>query len=265
MTNKIKDVLYVAITIALLLGTYAAISFSNSYSESIQPSSFRSFSVSGEGKIVSIPDVAEFNFSVITQGGKDIAKIQKENTDKINNAIAFLKSKKIEDKDIKTQNYSLDPQYQYYECRVVYNTIGIATKPCPPPEIVGYSINQTVSVKIRDFGQIGDTLSGVIKNGANSVSQLSFTIDNPDSIKNQARAEAIEKAKEKAKSIAKAGGFRLGKLLSIEEGYYPQPIYSYATKAMGMGGAATDEAAAPSIQPGSQETTVNISLRYEIR
>ncbi len=264
-TEKIKNGLYAAIIIALLMGAYAAVNFVSAYSRSIQPSSFRSFAVSGEGKVTAIPDVAQFNFSVITQGGKDIAVIQKDNTNKVNNAIAFVKSKSVDSKDISTQNYSLDPQYQYYDCRTVYDAATGAAKPCPPPQIVGYTITQSVSVKIRDFSKIGDILSGVVQNGANSVSQLSFTIDSPDSIKDQARAEAIMKAKASAESVAKAGGFRLGQLLSIEEGgYIPQPVYSYAAKAMGLGGVA-NEAAAPSIEPGSQDVTVDVTLHYEIR
>jgi hypothetical protein len=264
--DKAKEVMYVAVIIALLGGVYAAVSFVSTYSKSIQPSSFRSFSVSGEGKVTAIPDVAQFSFSVITEGGKDIAKIQKENTDKVNGAIAFVKSKNVDDKDIKTQNYSLDPHYQYYDCGRVYSNDTGKVIPCPPPAIVGYTINQSVSVKVRDFSKIGDILSGVIQNGANSVSQLSFTIDNSDSIKNQARTEAIEKAKVNAESIAKAGGFGLGRLLSIEEGgYNPQPMYSYA-KGMGIGGEmSADSRIAPSIEPGSQETIINVILRYEIK
>lgn len=259
--DKAKEVMYAAIIIALMAGAYAAISFVNSYSRSIQPSSFRSFSVFGEGKVIAIPDVAQFSFGVIIQGGKDIAKIQKENTDKVNKAIEFLKSKNVDSKDIKTQNYSLDPQYQYYECRFAAGE----TKPCPPPVIVGYSISQNVSIKVRDFSKIGDTLSGVIQNGANSVSQLSFIIDDSNELKNQARAEAIEKAIKKAKSIAKAGGFELGRLLSIEEGgYNPQSIYSYA-KGMGMGSVSADSASVPSIEPGSQEININVNLKYEIK
>jgi len=132
-----------------------------------------------------------------------------------------------------------------------------------PPEIVGYSITQSVLVKIRDFDKLGVVLGGVVDNGANSVSQFNFTIDDPTSVQDEARAEAIEKAQKKAKAIAKAGGFRLGKLLSIEEGgYYPQPTYAYESKAYGVGGGSD---AAPSIEPGSEEVIVNVTLRYEIK
>lgn len=256
MNEKIKNYLGLAIIIVLFIFSFITWKYVDFYSKSIQPSSFRSFSVTADDKVVAIPDVAQFNFSVIVQGGKDIASLQKENTEKINKAIGFLKSQGINEKDIKTLAYNLEPRYQYYSCPRE------TAAPCPPPEIVGYTITQTIQVKVRDFNKIGDVLSGVIQNGANSTSQLSFTIDDPTQFQNQARVKAIKKAQEKAEVIAKAGGFPLGRLLSIEEGGQPQPVYRY-----GLGGAelnALGAVPAPTIEPGSQEISVSLTLKYEI-
>lgn len=259
MNDKIKNYFWVAATVALLAGSYGAVSYVKSYAKSIQPTSFRSFAVSGEGKSVSVPDVAEFSFSVITEGGKNVADLQKQNTEKVNKAIDYVKSQKVDSKDIKTVGYSLEPRYQYFNC---YGGDG---RPCPPPEIVGYSVQQTVSVKARDFTKVGDILAGVVQNGANSVSSLNFTMDDPTSSENAARQEAIRKAKEKAQDVAKAGGFTLGRLISIEEGYSAMPMYALG-KGGGIGGGAPDAVAmpAPAIEPGSQETIINVTLRYEI-
>lgn len=245
-------------TLATLIAAYSGWKYVDAYSKSIEPSSFRSFSASAEGKITALPDVAEFTFSVITQGNTNIAELTKENTKKINAAINFVKTNGVEQKDIKTQNYNLEPRYQYFSCprdEIVA---------CPPAEISGYTITQTVLVKIRDFAKIGDLLSGVIKNGANSVSQLSFTIDDQTILQDQAREQAITKAKERAKKIANAGGFRLGRLLSIDEGVvypYAMPLSLGAVAERGISKAPT----APAIEPGSQEITVNVTLRYEIK
>ena len=136
---------------------------------------------------------------------------------------------------------------------------------CPSPEIVGYTVRQIVSIKMRNFEIVGDILSGVVDNGANSVSQLSFTVDDPTAVENEARAEALVKAKDKAKAMAEAGGFRMGKLLNISEGgAFPYYDRTYALEAYGKGG---DVAAAPTptIEPGSQEFRVTMTLTYEIR
>lgn len=258
MNTKIKNYLGFVVMAALLIFAYAAISYVNTYSKSIEPSSFRSFSVSAEGKVTALPDIAQFTFKVITEGGKNISDLQIQNTEKMNKAIEFVKSNNVEVKDIKTQSYNLKPRYQYYNCSHPESSVA----PCPPPEIVGYTITQTVLIKVRDFKKIGDILSGVIQNGANEVSQLSFTIDNSTIVQNQARNEAITKAKEKAISIAKAGGFKMGRLLSLEEGY--TPYYPYETM-KGMGGESAPLAAVPTIEPGSQEVTVTVTLKYEIK
>ena len=264
MSNRIKNFIGVAAVVGVIVFSYAAWVYVDAFSKSIEPSSFRSFSVSAEGEVVAIPDVAQFTFQVITQGGADIADLQTQNVEKTNNAIAFVKSQGVEGKDIKTQNFSLDPRYQYYNCSP--RPLGEKTEVCPPPEIVGYTITQTVQVKVRDFTTIGTIISGVVENGANSVSQLSFVIDNPDGEESKARAQAIEKAREKAKAVAKAGGFSVGRLLSIQEGggfpVYNQ-FYEKAALDYGMGGA-VPSAPLPSIEPGSQEVKVSVTLVYEI-
>lgn len=263
MSDSLKNKLAITGMVALLVFAYAAASYANSYSKSFEPSSFRSFGVSGEGKIVAVPDVAAFTFSVLTKGGKDISDLQKKNADKVNEAIKFVKAQGVSDKDIKTEQYNLQPEYQYFNCNPgIYSAEPV---PCPPAEIVGYTITQTVSVKVRDFKKAGEVLGGVVSNGANSVSQLNFTIDDPSKLENEAREEAIRNAKEKAVAVAKAGGFRLGRLLGIEEagGSYPMP---YAMANDGYSGKAMLESAAsrPAIEAGSQDVKVVVNLRYEI-
>ena len=259
MDKKIKNYFGIGALISMVILAISSLTFANIYSKSIEPSSYRSFSVSGEGNVVAVPDVAQFTFSVITEGGKDIAALQQENTQKTNRAIALLKDNGVGDKDIKTANYSLQPRYQYFTCPISKNS---SSKPCPPPEIVGYAISQTVSVKIRDFEKTGEILSGVVQGGVNSVSELSFTIDDKTEIENQARQEAIAIAINKAESIAEAGNFNLGKILSISEN--SSPIFYRAAKSFGMS-AGEDIEISPTIEPGSQEVIVGVTISYEIR
>lgn len=254
MDKKIKNYLGISIIAVLFIFIAVSAAYVYFYSKSVAPSSYRSFSVSGEGKVVIVPDIARFSFSVITEGGLGVADLQLTNTTKANKVLEFLAAQKIDKKDIKTEGYSLSPRYQYFDCK----KNGV----CPPAEIVGYSVSQTVSVKIRDFTKIGELLSGVVSNGANSVSDLTFTVDDLVAVQNEARQEAIKQAKEKAESIAKAGCFHIGKLLSVQEGGLYMPMYD--TVGYGRGGGA-ESAAAPAIEPGSQEITVSMNLSFEIR
>ncbi|MEY4731416.1 MAG: hypothetical protein RL681_362 [Candidatus Parcubacteria bacterium] len=280
MNTKIKDVFGVAAALAILALGWAATRYVDVYSSSIEPATFRSFTVSGEGKVVVVPDVAQIWFSVLTDGGKDLTALQTKNTENVNKAIAFVKAQGVKAEDIKTESYSIDPRYQSYKCGVralpmAYpaGTSGTETSvaypaepaPCPPPDIVGYSIHQSISVKVRDFKKIGDILSGVVDAGANTVNGPSFIVDDPTKSRNDAREEAIKKAQQSAEEISHAAGFGLGRLLGIDEGgNYPL----YYEKAYGRGGGVAMDAAAapaPTIEPGSQDITVTVTLRYEIR
>ncbi|OGG37764.1 hypothetical protein A2110_02190 [Candidatus Jorgensenbacteria bacterium GWA1_54_12] len=266
MTKNIKDYLVVAIIVTLVAASYGIVRFAGTYSRSIQPGAYRSFSVSAEGKAVAIPDVATISFTVLTEGGTDLGALQTENTEKANDAIAFVKEEGVAAKDIETQNYSVTPRYQHYSCSYDYSS-DRSVEPCPPPVIVGYTVNQTVSVKVRDFDKIGAILAGVVDRGANTVSGPSFAVDDPTEIEAQARAEAVQKAKAQAREVARAGGFSIGRLISIEEStpyYYGRDMKLESATAYGMGG---DSAAppAPAIEPGSDEFIVRMYLRYEIR
>ncbi len=247
---------WAAIALMITLAV-SALWYTSSYSESIQPGSFRSFGVTGEGKAVVVPDVARFTFGVISESnGKDIAKLQTDNTTKMNKIIEVIKKAGVDAKDIKTEDYNLNPRYDY--CN---NPNGV----CPPAQIAGYSINQTVSVKVRDFSKVGGLLSAVVNAGATNISQVEFTVDDMEKVKDEARAAAITQARAQAKATAKAGGFRVGKLLSLEETSNPIPYLSYDK--FGRGGvmeAAAVAVPSPSILPGQTEVKVQVMLRYEI-
>jgi hypothetical protein len=204
------------------------------------------------GDIDTTPDVAKFSVSVVTDGGRNVAEVQGMNTEKMNRVSAFLKEQGVDKKDLKTSQYNLAPRYDY-SCR---------EGACPPPAIIGYTLSQTLDVKVRDTEKLGDLLSGVVQNGANSVSDVRFVVDDDDAAKSEARAEAIGKAQKKAKAVAKAGGFRLGKLVSLYESTYVPQDGGYGMGGAEMSGLKT--AVPPTIEPGTQSTKVQVTLIYEI-
>lgn len=254
MEEKFKNFLILSSGFSFLIASISLAWFFKSYINNF--GSQRTFSVSGEGKVIAIPDVATINFEVKTEGGKDLKKLTQENNQKAESIISYLKNKGIEEKDIKTTSYRILPRYQYYSC---YPTN--EEKPCPPPEIVGYTISQGYSLKIRKLEEAGEILDAIVKKGANVVSGISFQVDNPEKYKEKAREEAILKAKEKALKIARSSGFTLGKIVSIEEVSSPEPIFPYFTRAE----AGKTQSPTPSIEPGSQEIKVDVRITYEIK
>lgn len=258
MNSLLKNLLGLVLIGALGVGTFVLFQVSKTYDRSSEPTNFRSFTVSGDGKASGTPDVAEFSFQVITEGGVDVAKLQSDNATKMNKAIEFIKKQGVVAADIKTEQYSINPRYQTTACD--YGS----GKVCPPAEITGYTVQQSANIKIRDFKLISALLSGVVQNGANSVSQITFTIDNPTATENIARAEAFKKAKEKAEGMAKAGGFTIGRLLDISEGT-SYPSYYGRGGAVAMDMVKSEATVAPTIEAGSQEVNITVSLKYEIQ
>ncbi|MDP3982358.1 MAG: SIMPL domain-containing protein [bacterium] len=255
MGIQAKNALLATGILATIAFAYAAVQFSGAYAQGIDPASTRSFSVLAEGKIVAVPDTAEFTFGVITEGNKALSILQEENTTAMNNILQAMKSVGVEERDLQTNFYSISPRYQYIPCYSERDT-------CPPPDISGYTISQTVQVRVRDLAKTGELLALATSKGANSISQISLIVDDREELEQKAREIAISKAQEKAKNIAVAAKVRLGRLLQIEEyNTYPGIYPSYLKE--GMGGA--EDMAIPSIEPGTQEITIQIMLRYEIK
>ena len=164
----------------------------------------------------------------------------------MNKVIELVKSKGVEDKDIKTTGYNLYPRYDYVEGRQI---------------AAGYTLDQTVEVKVRDLKKVGEIITGAVGRGANQVSGVEFFVDDPDKFRVEARAQAFEKARAKAKELAKLSGIKLGRVVNFSESFAGEPpiIFARASEVYGIGGAA------PDTQAGSQEIAVNVTVVFEIK
>ncbi len=225
--------------------------------------------VSGHGEYAAVPDIATFSFTV-SSTKPTAAEAQKDAATKLNAAQAYLKSAGIADKDIKTSNYSMYPQYEYQSavCPQVQMAPvggGSSVSYCPPGKqvLTGYQASQSTTVKVRDLTKAGDLLVGVGSKGATDVSQLNFTYDDPTGVQEAARTDAIADAKKKADTLASELGVTLVRVVSFSEnsGGYPQPMLYGMAKGM----AADSTGAAPSISPGENKTSDDVSITYEIK
>lgn len=222
-------------------------------------------SVSGEGEVFAVPDIAAVSFTT----SKDAATMeaaQKSITTTANKAIDYLKAQGIAEKDIKTENYNAYPRYEWQKG----GTIMCITTPCPQPEgknvLVGYSATQTISIKIRKTDQAGTIVTGLGALGVTDITGPNFTIDNDDAIKSEARAKAITSAKTKADELAKQLGVKLVRIVNFSENgnqpYYDYGMYDKAVSNMSMGAAAPEAAPLPT---GENKYTSNVTITYEIR
>lgn len=217
-------------------------------------------SFTGEGKVFAKPDIAAVSFSILTEASTS-KKAQDDNSIKSQKVVEFLKKQGIEDKDVKTTGYNVYPQYSYPR------PIPLPAQNSPEyydsnPKITGYQVNQSFEVKVRDLEKISAVLDGLVAAGANQVNHLGLQVDNIEKLKNEARELAIKDAKEKASTLRKQIGIRLGKIVNYYEGGGGYPIpYLLKAEADGRGG----DIGGPSIPTGENEIVVSVTITYQIK
>ena len=172
--------------------------------------------VTGTSVIAAVPDLATLQIGVTTNG-TTAAEAMAANSKALAVVIARLQAAKIAPRDYQTSSLSLNPNW-------VNNAAGTAS------EIQGYTASNMLTVRVRAIDQVGTVLDAVISNGANALNSLSFGLQNPRPVEDEARKQAVADAVARATLIATAAGSKLGPVLSITEGGatgpMPGPEYS---------------------------------------
>ncbi|MBI4120750.1 MAG: SIMPL domain-containing protein [Parcubacteria group bacterium] len=215
----------------------------------------RTITVSGAGEAFAIADTAEFTFAVIEEA-KTIEAAQKVVTETTNALLSYLKSAGVEEKHLKTTSYNIAPRYDYD-----------TTKGFPSGDrvLVGYEVSHWVSVKTKKTDKVGELLAQIGSRGATNISSVNFTVEDEDEVRREARIEAIEDARVKAKQLADDLGVRIVKVVNFYESG-GGPIYFAREAAFGMGGD-MDKAAlppTPDIPIGENTVMVNVNITYAI-
>lgn len=258
-TGVVVGVILAIYLVALAINEFAAIKYVGR--SMVQPSTI---SVSGKGETTAKPDVAVFTYAV-SEEAKTVAEAQDKSTAKTNKVLAALKANNVEDKDIKTTSYTINPEYT----SKIVSCFDGPDRPIPgctssQSVLKGYVVAQSIEVKVRDIAAAGKLFETVGSLGVQSVYGLTFSVDEPESLKAEARAKAIEDAKTKAQQLAKDLGVKIKKISYF---YEDSGAYPYA-EAMNMSMSAKADVGmmrtAPSIPTGEQKITSNVTITYEI-
>jgi hypothetical protein len=205
-------------------------------------------SVSGEGKVQGKPDVAQLSLGVSVL--KDtVAAARDQAATSLTAITAAVKADGVADKDIQTTQLDISPQYDYNN--------GNQT-------LKGFRVTNTVSVKVRDINAASKVVDDAVTAGGDDtqIQGITFTIDKPEDLQQQARTAAVADAKAKAQTLASASGVGLGDAIVISEGGGVQPI-TYDSAALKSAGAAA--APATPIQPGQLDVTIDVSITWAIK
>lgn len=218
----------------------------------------------GHGEVNAVSDIASVSFTIskdaktVKEAQTGVALIEKK-------ALDFLKTKNITDKDIKTENASFYPKYEYRQS--VCPPIGIdpsSTYYCPPSKqvIVGYTASESITIKIRNTDDTGAIMQGLGAVGVSNLNGPNFRIDDEDGLKAQARKEAIDDAKAQAAILAKDLGVRLGKIIDFNESGNSEGMYY--NKSM-MAESLSIEPAPAQIPKGENTISSDVTIIYDIR
>ena len=193
------------------------------------------------------PDEAVVYLEVQTKASS-AEQAKNDNANIVDNVLTALVKVGLERKDIETENFNINPEYNWTSGR---------------NEIIGYTASHNIKITTKDFANVGKIIDAAVDNGA-LVSYINFELSNAKSneYKAQALANASQDARTKAASTASGLGKQLGQIVSIttsDYNYYPYPLY----RAEASGGADV-KTVATNIQPKSLDITATVTVTFEI-
>ena len=198
--------------------------------------------VSGEGKVKVIPDQATIAVTVETKGN-NVKDVKKQNDEKIEAVLKFIKKMNLAPADYKTQRVSLNPQYDYEKKKHSYNA------------------TQTIEILLRDLSKYDELMEGLVDQGINRIDAVTFQSSKLAQYQSEARKLAMKDAKLKAEDYVSVLGQKVGRAMTISDNsqtYYPQPMYA-AMKTMEM-----SDASAPreTLAVGEINITANVTVSF---
>jgi uncharacterized protein YggE len=173
-------------------------------------------SVSGEGKIIAVPDQVFISIAVETKG-TNATDVKKQNDATIEKVLQFITKFKVPKSDVQTKSISLNPQYDYEKKKRNYNA------------------TQTIEILLKNITQYDSLMEGLVDAGINRINGVEFKTSKLIEYQSEARKLAIKEAKSKAEDYVSVLGQKVGKALTITDStqnYYPQPMYALKSMAM---------------------------------
>ncbi len=203
----------------------------------------RTVTASGHGEISVSPDTGIVTLGVqVTDDDVDAALDQSNQT--ISAITSALTDLGIAEDDITTGNFSIWPEYN---------------PEATEASITRFTVSHTVTIKVREIGQVGDVVSAGVGAGANSVQNVAFVLEDQEAAIDQAREAAIENARHKGQELARLSEGALGQVITISETSFNGGGYPIA-------GAVAEDAARSSVpfNPGAAIVSVDLQVTWEL-
>lgn len=256
LQDSIKNALGVLTIVLLLLSVFIIVQIFTGFKKQ---GDFDTITVDASAETFATPDIAEISFSVIKEN-KELAAAQESVEAVIQTTLASLKDIGIEDKDIKTTYYNANPRYEYGRAICLQYR-------CDDGEraLVGYEANQSISVTIRNLDNVGKVISALGSTEVSNIYGPNFRVENEDDLKAKVREEAIAKAKEKAKVLAKNLGVRIVGIENFSEGYGGGIYYARTEMAMVQDGGMSAPDMKATLPTGENKVQTSVTITYRVK
>lgn len=199
-------------------------------------------SVTGEGKVKVVPDQTTITATIETKGN-NAKDVKKQNDEKMEAVLRFIKKMNLDPADYKTQRVSLNPQYDYEKKKHNYNA------------------TQTIEILLKDLSKYDELMEGLVNEGINRIDNVVFQSSKLAQYQSEARKLAMKEAKLKAEDYVSVLGQKVGRAMIISDNsqpYYPQPIRYAAMKAE----MSDMQAPRETLAVGEINITANVSVSF---
>ncbi len=205
----------------------------------------RSIAISASAQVAAEPDIAQIATGVLSEADTARDALTK-NSAAMQKIIDGLKGAGIEPKDIQTVHFGINPRYTH-------------AKDGTAPRIVGYQVLNTMRITVRDVKRVGEVLDGVVTLGANQAGGISFEVSKAETLKDEARRQAMANALRRAKLFADAAGAEVGPVISISE-----EVHGPSPRPMPAGRMAMSAEAVP-VEAGSKTLEVRVHVTWGLK
>ena len=197
--------------------------------------------VTGEGEVAIVPDLAILGAGVTTTG-KTAREASEANAKMMASIMAALKASGIAEQDVQTTWLSLHPVRDDTRNEL---------------RITGFQASNQVTVKLREVAKTAEVVDRLVSAGANDIAGIHFVVSSPSKPLDRAREAAIADARRKAEVYAKAANVQLGNAVNISEqsSVVPGPVSMRTATA----------AEATPVSSGEQMQRISVSVSYELR
>lgn len=207
--------------------------------------------VTGEGSVDIAPDMAVLLLSV-SREAPTAREALTANSAAMSKVLEAMTGLGIDKRDLQTASFDIQPRYTYPNRQ--------NGEPAEPPRLVGYTVRNALSVRVRDISKVGEVLDTSVTLGVNEGGNIHFTNDDPSAAITKARGRAVEAAMAKARTLADAAGVGLGDILEISE----QSFTSRPAPMMVKGLTAMDSVESVPVAAGENSYSVTVHLSLAI-